>query len=66
MGSMVGSSLVNNYVASPQTVKLFSQKEQNIYAMAAAIAQEVLSSIRTVVAFGGEDMEVERWACSYI
>ena len=60
MGFMVGSSLVNNYVASPQTVKLFSQKEQNIYAMAAAIAQEVLSSIRTVVAFGGEDMEVER------
>ena len=28
--------------------------------MAAAVAQEVLSSIRTVVAFGGEDREVER------
>ena len=39
---------------------MFSQREQNIYAMAAAVAQEVLSSIRTVVAFGGEDREVER------
>ena len=35
-------------------------KEQDAYAAAGAVAQEVLSSIRTVVAFGGEDQELER------
>ena len=38
----------------------FTVREQNAYASAGAIAEEVLSSIRTVVAFGGEDKEVER------
>lgn len=31
------------------------------YARAGSIAEEVLSGIRTVVAFGGEPKEVERW-----
>ena len=35
-------------------------KEQGAYAKAGSVAEEVLSSIRTVSAFGGEDKEVER------
>ena len=35
-------------------------KEQGAYASAGSVAEEVLSSIRTVVAFGGEQNEVER------
>ena len=35
-------------------------REQNAYASAGAVAEEVLSSIRTVVAFGGEEKEAER------
>ena len=31
------------------------------YGKAGSIAEEVLSSIRTVVAFGGQDKEVERY-----
>jgi len=31
------------------------------YASAGAVAEEVLSSIRTVVAFGGEYKEAKRW-----
>ena len=36
-------------------------KEQNIYGKAGAIAEEVLSSIRTVIAFGGEEKEIARY-----
>ena len=35
-------------------------KEQEAYAQAGAIAQEVISSIRTVVAFGGQRKESDR------
>lgn len=35
--------------------------ELKAYAKAGAIADEVLSAIRTVVAFGGEDKETERY-----
>lgn len=38
----------------------FTSKEQKEYAGAGAVAEEVLSSIRTVVAFGGEKKEIER------
>ncbi len=33
----------------------------NAYAKAGAVADEVLSSIRTVVAFGGEQKEIARY-----
>ena len=33
----------------------------NAYAKAGSIAEEVLSSIRTVAAFGGEKKEIARW-----
>jgi hypothetical protein len=35
--------------------------ELQAYGNAGAVAEEVLSSIRTVVAFGGQDKEVERY-----
>ena len=37
-----------------------SVQEQRVYTSAGAVAEEVLSSIRTVVAFGGEKKECER------
>jgi hypothetical protein len=38
----------------------FTRKEQMQHASASAIVEEVLSSIRTVVAFGGERVESKR------
>ena len=43
-----------------QIVASFTVRAQSAYAAAGAIAQEVLSSIRTVVAFGGEYKELDR------
>lgn len=39
-----------------------TDKELDAYAKAGSVAEEVLSSIRTVVAFSGENKEYERWA----
>ena len=39
-----------------------SNDESKVYAKAGAIAEEALSSIRTVVAFGGEKKEVDKYA----
>lgn len=38
-----------------------SVKEQNAYSAAANVVEEVLSGIRTVFAFGGESVEIERY-----
>ena len=38
----------------------FTVREQSAYAAAGAVAEEVLSAIRTVVAFGGESKEAAR------
>ena len=38
----------------------FASREQKEYASAGAVAEEVLSSIRTVVAFGGEYKDIKR------
>ena len=43
-----------------QIIVSFTVREQSAYAAAGAVAEEVLSSIRTVVAFGGEAKEAER------
>ena len=40
---------------------MFSSQEQKLYARAGAVAEEVLGSIRTVVAFGGEQKEYNRY-----
>ncbi|XP_071479160.1 ATP-dependent translocase ABCB1-like [Diadema antillarum] len=39
----------------------FSKAEQEAYAKAGSVAEEVLSCIRTVIAFGGEQKEVQRY-----
>ena len=38
----------------------FTNKEQKQYASAGAVAEEILSSIRTVYAFGGEKLAAAR------
>ena len=38
----------------------FSSVEQEEYANAGAVAEEVISSIHTVLAFGGQDKELSR------
>ena len=45
-------------IARSQTT--LTEKELKAYGKAGAIAEEVLSSIRTVVAFGGQQKEVKR------
>lgn len=40
---------------------MLTTKELNAYSKAANIVEEVLSSIKTVFAFGGEKLEVERY-----
>ncbi|KAK1895893.1 ATP-dependent translocase ABCB1 [Dissostichus eleginoides] len=39
----------------------FTTKEQTAYAKAGAVAEEVLSAIRTVFAFNGQDREIKRY-----
>ena len=46
-------------IAGSQTV--LSSREFKAYGAAGAVANEVLGSIRTVVAFGGQKKEVERF-----
>jgi len=43
-----------------QITASFSIREQNAYAAAGGVAEEVLSAIKTVAAFGGEDHEADR------
>lgn len=43
-----------------QVLSYFAKKEQSLYATSGAIASEVLSAVRTVVAYGGEFKEHER------
>uniref|UniRef100_A0A8C5A2V8 ATP-binding cassette, sub-family B (MDR/TAP), member 4 n=1 Tax=Gadus morhua TaxID=8049 RepID=A0A8C5A2V8_GADMO len=40
----------------------FTSKEQSAYAKAGAVAEEVLSAIRTVFAFNGQDKEISRYS----
>ena len=41
-----------------------AQKELAAYAKAGAVAEEVIGSIRTVAAFGGQNKECERYTGS--
>lgn len=43
-----------------------SKKEADLYATAGAIAEEVLTSIRTVVAFGGQRKELDRYSTKLV
>uniref|UniRef100_A0A8C6YQ13 Phosphatidylcholine translocator ABCB4-like n=1 Tax=Nothoprocta perdicaria TaxID=30464 RepID=A0A8C6YQ13_NOTPE len=42
-------------------ISAFTNKELSAYAKAGAVAEEVLAAIRTVVAFGGQKKEIERY-----
>lgn len=44
-----------------QLLSSITTKELDAYAKAGSIAEEVLSSIRTVAAFGGEKKEIVRY-----
>ena len=44
-----------------QVITRFASAEQKEYAGAGAVAEEILSSIRTVIAFGGEYKEAARY-----
>ena len=43
-----------------QVVKTFTEKEERAYLKAGSVAEEVLSAIRTVIAYGGEKREEKR------
>ena len=45
---------------SLQVLTSFTSKEQTAYAKAGAVAEEVLSAVRTVFAFSGQKREIER------
>lgn len=47
-----------------KAVARLTGRELKAYAKAGAVAGGVLSSVRTVAAFGGEEKEVER--CSFV
>ncbi|XP_041365768.1 ATP-dependent translocase ABCB1-like isoform X2 [Gigantopelta aegis] len=54
-GLIVSAGLMSRLAAS------MTSKELKAYAKAGAIAEEVLGAIRTVVAFGGQSKEIERY-----
>ena len=43
-----------------QWLSTFAKQEQEAYAQAGSVAEEVLACIRTVIAFGGQEREVKR------
>uniref|UniRef100_A0A8B9KVH3 Bile salt export pump n=1 Tax=Astyanax mexicanus TaxID=7994 RepID=A0A8B9KVH3_ASTMX len=55
------SPLIGVGAALMALVRTLTGRELQAYAKAGAVADEVLSSIRTVAAFGGEKKEVERY-----
>ena len=44
-----------------QITSWFNSNEQTAYAQAGSVAEEVLSAIKTVAAFGGEEKEIKRY-----
>ncbi|ESO94117.1 hypothetical protein LOTGIDRAFT_145119, partial [Lottia gigantea] len=57
--ALVLSAAIMSWLASNIT-----SKELQAYAKAGSVAEEVLSSIRTVVAFGGQEKEVKRYSAN--
>lgn len=49
-----------------QILSAFSDKELAAYAKAGAVAEEALGAIRTVIAFGGQNKELERSGGSFV
>ena len=42
----------------------FAAREMNAYSEAGSVAEEVISNINTVIAFGGQHKEVQRYVVS--
>ena len=53
------TQVATGIIAKSQT--LLTEKEFSAYGRAGAIAEEALSSIRTVIAYGGQQKEVDRY-----
>ncbi len=51
--------IATGIIAKSQTA--LTEKELSAYSKAGSVAEEALSSVRTVVAFGGQSKEVERY-----
>lgn len=49
-----------------QILSSFTDKELLAYAKAGAVAEEVLAAIRTVIAFGGQKKELERFESPFL
>lgn len=49
-----------------QILSSFTNKELCAYAKAGAVAEEVLAAIRTVIAFGGQKKELERFESLFL
>lgn len=49
-----------------QILSSFTNKELCAYAKAGAVAEEVLGAIRTVIAFGGQKKELERFESPFL
>ncbi|XP_031622750.1 multidrug resistance protein homolog 65-like [Contarinia nasturtii] len=58
--SYVPIVILTNYIIGKYQTSL-SIKESNSYSAATNVAEEVLSGIRTVFAFGGEKLEIDRY-----
>ena len=48
-------------IFSQQFIETFAKNENEAYAKAGAIAEEVIGAVRTVYAFGGQKVESERF-----
>jgi hypothetical protein len=46
-----------------QLILVLTSREQRQYALASSVVEEALTSVRTVVAYGGEGVEAQRWVC---
>ena len=55
--------IISTHTVPSQVTIHFTSQGQQSYAKAGAIAEEVLSSVKTVVAFGGEHREANRCVC---
>ncbi|KFO29586.1 Multidrug resistance protein 1 [Fukomys damarensis] len=57
-----GPRLASGYLTPEEMVlSSFTDKELSAYAKAGSVAEEVLAAIRTVIAFGGQNKELERY-----
>uniref|UniRef100_UPI001EAF5F0E ATP-dependent translocase ABCB1-like n=1 Tax=Oncorhynchus gorbuscha TaxID=8017 RepID=UPI001EAF5F0E len=60
--SFIGDSIqTQNNFTSESVLTSFTSLEQSAYAKAGAVAEEVISSVRTVFAFGGQQKEITRY-----